>query len=73
MWHTQRITTEIRLLTARHGQDAIVWAPDYSWVAVAGFRLPPGLNAQTTNLLVMIPDGYGAPYKELYVDPALGV
>ncbi|MBI2525332.1 MAG: hypothetical protein HYV93_05055 [Candidatus Rokubacteria bacterium] len=75
MRHTQRITTELRLLVAVHGADAVVWAPDYSWVTVEGFPLPPGLTVRATNLLVMIPDGYGhgVPYKELYVDPALRV
>lgn len=71
--HTARITAELRLLCAAYGEQAVTWAPDYSWVQVEGFRLPPGYNATVTNVLVMIPDsyGYGVPYRELYVDPGL--
>jgi molybdopterin/thiamine biosynthesis adenylyltransferase len=69
------VTRDVRLLTARFGEDAVVWAADYSWITVAGFSLPPGLDARSTNLLVMVPDGYGygVPYRELYVDPGLRV
>jgi hypothetical protein len=75
MRHAQRITAELRLLAAVHGGEAVVWAPDYSWVTVRDFPLPPGLSASASNVLVVVPDGYGygVPYKELYVDPALRV
>ncbi len=72
--HT-RINAELKLLCRIYGNRRVDWAPDYSWVLVKDVRLPKGLNRTASDMLIMIPDGYGygVPLKELYVDPQLRI
>lgn len=68
-----RLNTELRLLQAAYGPDNVFWPRGLSWVMVRCFPLPKGYNRAETNIVVLIPDGYGygpAP-KHCFVDRGL--
>lgn len=71
--NVRRINAELGLLQRRQGAERVFWPGDLSWILVRGRDLPPGLNRGATDMLVIVPDGYGygVPYRELYVDPEL--
>ncbi len=56
-------------------KDKVVWAPDYSWIGIDGFNLPPSMSQPATRVLVIVPEnyGYGEPYKDCFIDPGLRV
>lgn len=71
----RRIRSEIQVLCRQFGEEAVTWAPDYSWVMIHGVRLPPKYNREATNVLILIPEnyGHGQPLQDVFVDPNLRI
>jgi len=70
-----RIKAEIKLLEGEYGPERIVWAPDYSWIEIGNWKLPPKYNATQVGILVLVPEqyGYGAYYRDFFVPHGLRV
>ena len=69
----KRIRAEIKLLEAAYGRDSVVWSPDYSWIMVQDWRLPPEYNSDRVNIIILVPDqyGYGPSYRDFFVPKGL--
>ena len=70
-----RIRAEIKLLEAAYGRDSVVWSPDYSWIMVQDWRLPPEYNSDRVNIIILVPDqyGYGPSYNDCFVPAGLRI
>jgi len=70
-----RLNAEVQLLQGVFGPERVWWSPDYRWIYIDGFQLPPNLNQRETEVLIFVPEnyGYGQPYQYLFVAPALKV
>lgn len=75
MRNIARINAEIKALCLHFGEEAVSWAPNYDWVCINGVPLPSCLNKERTNMLIIVPEGYGhgEPLKDLFVDPGLKI
>jgi len=71
---SHRINAEIKLLEQEYGAERIVWPPDYSWIMLKNWKLPPEYNATQVNIIVPVPDHYGnsnVPYHDFFVPNTL--
>lgn len=68
-----RVKAEIKLLEKVYGRKRVTWSPDYSWVMLADWKLPPKYNATHINIIVLVPDqyGYGPCYRDFFVPRGL--
>ncbi|OPX19509.1 MAG: hypothetical protein BZ151_08870 [Desulfobacca sp. 4484_104] len=70
-----RLYEEIQVLEKKFGAQRVFWDEQGNWVMVRDLPLPPGLNKQSTNVIVIIPEHYGngAPLRDAFIDPDLRV
>jgi len=68
-----RIRAEIKLLEEVYSRERIVWSPDYSWIMIEDWRLPPKYNATHVSIIILVPDqyGYGPSYRDFFVPKGL--
>lgn len=73
MRDNKRINAEIKLACAIYGERNVLWASDGSWIMIIKFPLPPNMNKDFTNIIVIIPEnyGYGSPLRDCFIDPEL--
>ncbi len=65
----RRLTIGIRFAEKKYGVDNIEWPKDFSWIYVAGFKLPENCQQEYTNILILVPEnyGYGGCLRDIFV------
>lgn len=69
----RRLNAEMKLAQAVYGPEAVEWASDFSWVMIYDLKLPSTVNRSHSNVLVLVPEGYGygPPYRDAFLSPGL--
>ena len=73
MRNIERIKAEIKLLECSYGDNNVEWAPDYDWLLVREFKLPPNFNRPKCCVLVLVPEhyGYGESFRDFFLPQGL--
>lgn len=69
----RRFRAEIELPVQRFGEARVYWDQQGRWVLIKDWLLPPGLNRETSHVVILISEhyGYGAPLGDCFIDPEL--
>jgi hypothetical protein len=69
----RRLNAETKLLIQHFGANRVDWDRDYQWVLIRDWSLPPGMNQQSTHVIILIPENYGngEPLRDCFIDPDL--